>query len=155
MEGVKGMFAPKKEVIVSSHSHLTPVTNTFEQNARVRNFKARISELKTQVEGIQSTGSNEGAGYTNEAGEWVNVKWNNGTPSIVKPSKSTEKLKSLESYASYEEGGGSGKVVVQVPIPVPIPTPGLQTNEDSGSGLSVGSGGKSPSPYMSLYRGDG
>ena len=155
MEGVRGMFAPKKEVIVSSHSHLTPVTNTFEQNARVRNFKARISKLKTQVEGIQSTGSNEGAGYTNEAGEWVNVKWNNGTPSIVKPSKSTEKLKSLESYASYEEGGGSGKVVVQVPIPVPIPTPGLQTNEDSGSGLSVGSGGKSPSPYMSLYRGDG
>ena len=77
-----------------------------------------------------------------------------GGPSIVKPSKSTEKIKSLESYASYEEGGQEGKIIVQVPLPVPVPTPSPGA-EAQGVGGGIGGGSKAPSPFMALYRGDG
>ena len=122
MEGVKGMFAPKQEVIVSSHSHL-------------------VEGAAASVGGVSS-------------GDSPTSLSSSGGPSIVKPSKSTEKIKSLESYASYEEGGQEGKIIVQVPLPVPVPTPSPGA-EAQGVGGGIGGGSKAPSPFMALYRGDG
>ena len=116
------MFAPKQEIIVSSHSHL-------------------IEGAAASVGGVFS-------------GDSPTSLSSSGGPSIVKPSKSTEKIKSLESYASYEDGGEGSTVFVQVPIPMNIPTAGPEV-EESAEGLMSGGGGKSTSPFSALYRGDG
>ena len=77
-----------------------------------------------------------------------------GQSAIVKSGTSDNKLKSLESYASYEEGGQEGNTFIQIPIPIPVPTSSPGAEQESGGG-DMGGGSKAPSPFMSLYRGDG
>jgi hypothetical protein len=76
-------------------------------------------------------------------------------PSIVKSGPSDNKLKSLESYASYEDGGQEGNTFIQIPIPVPMPSPTGGTQAADSDVPISGGGGKALSPFMALYRGDG
>ena len=136
MEGVKGMFAPKQEVIVSSHSHLVkgPVQKLVEGSRPVITEDMTIKEQMV-VQRKQKL-------------------WDMGQSAIVKSGTSDNKLKSLESYASYEEGGQEGNTFIQIPIPIPVPTSSPGAEQESGGG-DMGGGSKAPSPFMSLYRGDG
>ena len=84
--------------------------------------------------------------------------WDMGQSAIVKSGTSERtynKLKSLESYASYEEGGQEGNTFIQIPIPVPMPSPTGGTQAADSDVPISGGGGKALSPFMALYRGDG
>ena len=60
----------------------------------------------------------------------------------------------LEQFAFYEDpAAGGGTIVMEVPVPVGAGA-GAPLSEESSS-IGGGSGGKSSSPFMVLYRGDG
>ena len=62
--------------------------------------------------------------------------------------------KGLEQFAFYEDpAAGGGTVIMEVPVPVGAGA-GAPPAEESSS-IGGGSGGKSSSPFMVLYRGDG
>ena len=64
-----------------------------------------------------------------------------------------EKSKGLEQFAFYEDPtAGGGTVVVEVPVPVGAGSAPPAAEESAP--VSQG-GGKSGSPFMTLYRGDG
>ena len=135
MEGVKGMFAPKQEVIVSSHSHLVEGGAELEGKGGKRPlYRAGISP------GL--------GGSTYDKNN--NTISSSGGPSIVKPSKSIEKTKSLESYASYEEGEDN-IVFVQIPVPMAVPTPPPEGDSSPAPSAAQASRRK----FSPLYRGDG
>ena len=135
MEGVKGMFAPKQEVIVSSHSHLVEGGAELEGKGVNRPlYRAGISP------GL--------GGSTYDKNN--NTISSSGGPSIVKPSKSIEKTKSLESYASSEEGEDN-IVFVQIPVPMAVPTPPPEGDSSPAPSAAQASRRK----FSPLYRGDG
>ena len=65
-----------------------------------------------------------------------------------------EKSKGLDQFAFYEDpAAGGGTVLVEVPVPVGAGAGAPPTAE--GSVPTSQGGGKSASPFMVLYRGDG
>ena len=144
MEGVKGMFAPKKEVGLSSHSHLTSTT-------AVKGVKGPLQKL---VEGSRPVITEDMTIKQQMVVQKKQKLWDMGErvrgPSIVKPSKSIEKTKSLESYASYEEGEDN-IVFVQIPVPMAVPTP----PPEGGSSPAPSAAQASRRKFSPLYRGDG
>ena len=130
LEGVQGFFGGgkkedivKKEVIVSSHSHL---------------IKGPVQKL---VEGSRPVITEDMTIKQQMVVQRKQKLWDMGQSAI-------------ESYASYEEGGQEGNTFIQIPIPIPVPTSSPGAEQESGGG-DMGGGSKAPSPFMSLYRGDG
>jgi len=143
LEGVQGFFGGgkkedivKEEVIVSSHSHL---------------IKGPVQKL---VEGSRPVITEDMTIKQQMVVQRKQKLWDMGQSAIVKSGTSDNKLKSLESYASYEEGGQEGNTFIQIPIPIPVPTSSPGAEQESGGG-DMGGGSKALSPFMSLYRGDG
>ena len=144
LEGVQGFFGGgkkedivKKEVIVSSHSHL---------------IKGPVQKL---VEGSRPVITEDMTIKQQMVVQRKQKLWDMGQSAIVKSGTSDNKLKSLESYASYEEGGQEGNTFIQIPIPVPMPSPTGGTQAADSDVPISGGGGKALSPFMALYRGDG
>jgi hypothetical protein len=144
------MFAPKKEVGVSSHSHLTSTTDASGQTA-VKGVKGPLQKL---VEGSRPVITEDMTIKQQMVVQKKQKLWDMGErvrgPSIVKPSKSIEKTKSLESYASYEEGEDN-IVFVQIPVPMQVPT----ASPEEGSISAPSAAQSSRRKFSPLYRGDG